>query len=470
MDLKMPHIQKGCNVMTKNVTIDKVTHTISKDPRDLFKDNLIMQRKCSVALDMMEDCLDYIYNLMKPHYPNVFKPELYISDSKERNAIAYQGKTIIIFSGLIIQQADYIEKKYTPELLQKYKVFQNIPHEKTLSGLRVYFWRYVILHELYHIWNKHSLWKKIYEFNEVGKLVQKIQIPAGTDLTNVFLQLIENSFESEQVSAITKAPNESEKQKKLTQQALELDADSSAICMIINMMMRDMAARGISEYKKEAYIRDEIGLIVAALATAFSLFDGNAGAKFESLANLENRTHPLPSIRMFYAEEIAHGCLSYYFSDWEELRVLESEWQKVICDVEADFNGQVDMGQVFYYTAYTEKAQKHLCKLKHRMTDMHDTMEPLVLANYSEKLEEHDMEFTPESVWFSEDGKCIKNWVNPATGIDYAIRSDRVKVVSSESSNKPYVRQHPKIGANDPCPCGSKKKFKKCCRGNGRYD
>ena len=80
-----------------------------------------MQRKCSVALDMMEDCLDYIYNLMKPHYPNVFKPELYISDSKERNAIAYQGKTIIIFSGLIIQQADYIEKKYTPELLKNIK-------------------------------------------------------------------------------------------------------------------------------------------------------------------------------------------------------------------------------------------------------------------------------------------------------------------------------------------------------------
>jgi hypothetical protein len=104
------------------------------------------------------------------------------------------------------------------------------------------------------------------------------------------------------------------------------------------------------------------------------------------------------------------------------------------------------------------------------MTDMHDTMEPLVLANYPEKLEEHDMEFSPESVWFAEDGKCIKNWVNPATGVDYAIRSDRVKVVSSVLPNKPFVRQHPKIGANDPCPCGSKKKFKKCCRGNGRYD
>jgi uncharacterized protein len=28
---------------------------------------------------------------------------------------------------------------------------------------------------------------------------------------------------------------------------------------------------------------------------------------------------------------------------------------------------------------------------------------------------------------------------------------------------KSYQRQHPKIGRNDPCPCGSGKKFKKCC-------
>lgn len=28
---------------------------------------------------------------------------------------------------------------------------------------------------------------------------------------------------------------------------------------------------------------------------------------------------------------------------------------------------------------------------------------------------------------------------------------------------KTYQREHPKIGRNDPCPCGSGKKFKKCC-------
>ncbi len=29
--------------------------------------------------------------------------------------------------------------------------------------------------------------------------------------------------------------------------------------------------------------------------------------------------------------------------------------------------------------------------------------------------------------------------------------------------NKPVVREEPKIGRNDPCACGSGKKYKKCC-------
>lgn len=30
---------------------------------------------------------------------------------------------------------------------------------------------------------------------------------------------------------------------------------------------------------------------------------------------------------------------------------------------------------------------------------------------------------------------------------------------------KPVVREEPKVGRNDPCPCGSGKKFKRCCGG-----
>ena len=33
-------------------------------------------------------------------------------------------------------------------------------------------------------------------------------------------------------------------------------------------------------------------------------------------------------------------------------------------------------------------------------------------------------------------------------------------------SDETYVRETPKIGRNDPCPCGSGKKYKKCCGGS----
>ena len=44
------------------------------------------------------------------------------------------------------------------------------------------------------------------------------------------------------------------------------------------------------------------------------------------------------------------------------------------------------------------------------------------------------------------------------------------RMLAAYQPEEPYRREHRKIGANEPCPCGSGKKFKKCCRGNGRYD
>ena len=35
--------------------------------------------------------------------------------------------------------------------------------------------------------------------------------------------------------------------------------------------------------------------------------------------------------------------------------------------------------------------------------------------------------------------------------------------VSRPDPGVPYQRDEEKVGPNDPCPCGSGKKFKKCC-------
>ena len=38
--------------------------------------------------------------------------------------------------------------------------------------------------------------------------------------------------------------------------------------------------------------------------------------------------------------------------------------------------------------------------------------------------------------------------------------------IIEEDENKPEIDLSQKIGRNDPCPCGSGKKFKKCCGAN----
>jgi len=42
--------------------------------------------------------------------------------------------------------------------------------------------------------------------------------------------------------------------------------------------------------------------------------------------------------------------------------------------------------------------------------------------------------------------------------------------VLAYSDSVPFVRETKKPGRNDPCPCGSGRKFKKCCIGKGIYD
>ena len=43
---------------------------------------------------------------------------------------------------------------------------------------------------------------------------------------------------------------------------------------------------------------------------------------------------------------------------------------------------------------------------------------------------------------------------------------EQTQIPQREKKQEPYRREHPKIGRNDPCPCGSGKKYKNCCGRN----
>ncbi|MBU8869835.1 MAG: SEC-C domain-containing protein [Gemmatimonadales bacterium] len=41
--------------------------------------------------------------------------------------------------------------------------------------------------------------------------------------------------------------------------------------------------------------------------------------------------------------------------------------------------------------------------------------------------------------------------------------SGRSPASTEVSGRRPVQREEPKVGRNDPCPCGSGKKYKRCC-------
>lgn len=340
--------------MVEKIEIMGEVHIISKEPQELFPRNPREVIVLKSAMDMMNDCLDYIYDLMKPSNPQIFRPQLYLSASHEINAVSIQ-KDIIVYTGLIENVISLIEKKYPDHVLEKYSILKSLDKDEIRSGLRVYTWRFVVLHELFHIWHAHITWLSNYRFSESGKIETRISADKKRFSEVAVL---------EEAAMIYSIITSGEKRQALiTQQAIELDADSCALSMIINMIIKDAHVRyerGIIKDTEE-YITSEVGLIMGALATAFSLFDGCAGAKFDLLKkDLDNMNHPIPAIRMYVAEEVTDGMLWKYYEDPQKHFEIEREWQHIVCDVEPYYNGQVDMGRVFYYTAYTEKAQKHL--------------------------------------------------------------------------------------------------------------
>ena len=54
------------------------------------------------------------------------------------------------------------------------------------------------------------------------------------------------------------------------------------------------------------------------------------------------------------------------------------------------------------------------------------------------------------------DEEAVKKWI-------VAHKAELEKSPPEDSKPQTVVRQSAKIGRNDPCPCGSGKKYKKCC-------
>lgn len=85
---------------------------------------------------------------------------------------------------------------------------------------------------------------------------------------------------------------------------------------------------------------------------------------------------------------------------------------------------------------------------------IYDTKEIQVIEKY---LGEHRT--AEDIVEFNKLFKDIKEEERPR-------RMDDLKVMKRNLTT--YQRETRKVGRNEPCPCGSDKKFKRCCLQNGK--
>ena len=99
----------------------------------------------------------------------------------------------------------------------------------------------------------------MYYFDATGNIKQK---SAADDIANIVL--------AEQSISSQKTVPKLKRQDYITSQAMEIDADSSAVCMLINLLMYDVDSKKVLD--RANYIKDEMALIMGALSTAYVFF------------------------------------------------------------------------------------------------------------------------------------------------------------------------------------------------------
>ncbi len=115
-----------------------------------------------------------------------------------------------------------------------------------------------------------------------------------------------------------------------------------------------------------------------------------------------------------------------------------------------------------------ELAEKYDMSIELMVGFLDGIEESLIQPNNVDDLEEDtqvSLAFDPEKLYMNMVG-CNAEWLYTLPQWDSIITAERRKeLYKIEKSSKTVVKP-PKVGRNDPCPCGSGKKYKKCCGAN----
>ncbi len=94
-------------------------------------------------------------------------------------------------------------------------------------------------------------------------------------------------------------------------------------------------------------------------------------------------------------------------------------------------------------------------------TDAVETQQALIPIAARMATEDDELEANAKAVW-----QAARNQCPPAKDLGealYQMVESVFRLKDLNVPNEPVRREAPRVGRNDPCPCGSGKKFKQCC-------
>ena len=156
--------------------------------------------------------------------------------------------------------------------------------------------------------------------------------------------------------------------------------------------------------------------------------------------------------KIAYNEQADRAKLQKFWQDY--FLVEKGIYEKLLDHPDEEVSGTVK-----------ELADKYETELQMFVGFLDGINDSLKEANPIEEMDENtqvslDIDF--EKLYYNMVG-CRAEWLYNLKEWDDILTEERRKELYKESRNSTTVVKGKKIGRNDPCPCGSGKKYKKCC-------
>ena len=159
--------------------------------------------------------------------------------------------------------------------------------------------------------------------------------------------------------------------------------------------------------------------------------------------------------KVAYDETKDRGTLQRFWANYFNLE--KGVYEKLLEEPDVEVKGTVK-----------ELAEKYGLSVMEMTGFLDGINESLVEANPIEEMEEDTVvkiEIDPEKLYYNMV-EAKADWLYNLPMWDQILTEEKRKELYKTQKASGTIVKGPKIGRNDPCPCGSGKKYKKCCGKN----